>query len=79
MSVRCARSGPKERAWASNFHPQSALLDGMDGKSKFSPSQKWLQLYDKLLVAPYGRVAQLGEHLLCKQAPASFLLLAPGI
>jgi len=44
--------------------PKSALLDGMDGKSKFGPSQKWLQLYDKLLVAPYGRVAQLGEHLL---------------
>lgn len=41
-SVRCARSGPRKRAWASNFHPKSALLDGMDGKSKFSPSQKWL-------------------------------------
>lgn len=41
MSVRCARSGPKERAWASNFHPESALLDGMDGKSKFSILRRW--------------------------------------
>jgi len=32
-NVRCARSGPKERAWASNFRPKSALLDRMDRNS----------------------------------------------
>src|SRR5205823_687276 len=63
---RCARNGPKERAWASSFRAGSSqsrteswfnfgnkivVLDRMDRKPKFWHRQKWLQAYDRMAVA----------------------------
>jgi hypothetical protein len=32
----------RDRAWVSNFHPKSSLLDGMDGNSNLRAFWKWL-------------------------------------
>src|SRR6266436_5001390 len=83
---RCARNGPKERAWASSFRAGSSqsrteswfnfgnkivVLDRMDRKPKFWPRQKWLQAYDRMVVARLLPGSSTVEHSAVNRRVAS--------
>src|SRR5207237_4597058 len=83
---RCARNGPKERAWASSFRAGSSqsgteswfnfgnkivVLDRMDRKPKFWPRQNWLQAYDRMVVARLLPGSSTVEHSAVNRRVAS--------
>src|SRR6266699_7292586 len=90
---RCARNGPKERAWASSFRAGSSqsrteswfnfgnkivVLDRMDRKPKFWHRQKWLQAYDRMVVARLLPGSSTVEHSAVNRRVASSNLARGG-